>query len=353
MTSRGVASLPLFGSDADRLKFLSLLAFYARKHKVVIHVFCLMGNHFHLLLEDPRGNLSRFMKGVKQSYARYFNDVRGQRGAGHVYKGRFWSQSISEVANYDLVASYILLNPLRCTPSLAERAELYPWSSAPLHCSTLESSSYFRSLVERAGGVEVVLGKWPRPSRAEYGERWREQLESLFADGWISPAAARCGRSPGQMRRLLRERAGMPQPDELLHDGQASEVPEVAKNRAGRNRRQARTTIARLVNEIPRATRRFKGERLGSVGERLLAACADLLPEVFERAREITAYLLWRYTDGRTAEIARLIKSPPDFVARAIEEVRHLKRTSKAWATLLWRLEWTLHFRLSSAPWRS
>jgi REP element-mobilizing transposase RayT len=352
VTSRGVASLPLFRSDVDRLKFLSLLAFYAGRHGIVLHVFCLMSNHVHLLLEDPRGNLSKFMKGLKQSYAQYFNDVRGKRGHGHVFKGRFWSAQVEDVNAYDLVASYILLNPLRCSPKLAERAERYPWSSAALHCSKCAPADVFRALVERAGGVEAVLAEWPRPSRVEYGQRWREHLAALLRGDWIAPEAARCGRTPDQMRQVVCEREGMPrpEPEEARACGEAR--GDMAPRRSGR-RRQGRTTIARLVEQIPRVTKRFTGERFSRVCERIREGCAEVLPSAFERAGQVGAYLLWRYTDGTRAEIARTIKSPPDATARAIEEVRWLRKESRAWAALLWRVEWSLHFRLDSAPWRA
>jgi hypothetical protein len=99
-------------------------------------------------------------------------------------------------------------------------------------------------------------------------------------------------------------------------------------------------------------TQRFTGQRLAAVGQQIRDACADLLPSDFEWTERVTAFLLWRYTNGTTTEIAQSIKRPPDLVARAIGDLRALRRDSMAWVALLWRVEWSLHFKLGSAPWR-
>lgn len=117
--------MSIFTPPADHLKFFSLLAFYCIKYRITLHCATLMSNHFHLLLEDPRGNLSAFMQSLEQSYAAYFNISRGQRGVGCVFKGPFWNERVTSLRYYDEVASYILLNPLRCEPPLASRPEAY------------------------------------------------------------------------------------------------------------------------------------------------------------------------------------------------------------------------------------
>ncbi|MBW1796167.1 MAG: transposase, partial [Deltaproteobacteria bacterium] len=76
VTSRGNEQKAVFKSVRDREKFLSYLESATERYGAVVHVYCLMDNHYHLLLETPSGNLSKIMQHINGAYTTYFNTKR-------------------------------------------------------------------------------------------------------------------------------------------------------------------------------------------------------------------------------------------------------------------------------------
>jgi REP-associated tyrosine transposase len=124
--SRGVEKRPIFDcGPRDRERFLALLAKVVRKFGWRVHAYCLMGNHFHLVLDTPNANLSAGMQSLKGDYARWFNTVVGREGA--LFERRFWSRiALSEAYVLEL-SRYVALNPVRA--GLTRRPDEWPWSS--------------------------------------------------------------------------------------------------------------------------------------------------------------------------------------------------------------------------------
>lgn len=124
--SRGVEKRPIFDcAQRDREHFLGLLAKSVSKFGWRVHAYCLMGNHFHLVLDTPNANLSDGMKYLKGQYAQWFNAVVGREGA--LFERRFWSRiALSEAYVLEL-SRYVVLNPVRA--GLAKRPDEWPWSS--------------------------------------------------------------------------------------------------------------------------------------------------------------------------------------------------------------------------------
>jgi REP element-mobilizing transposase RayT len=92
-----------------------------------LHAFVLMGNHDHLFLETPEGNLSAGMQQLNGRYASYFNHRR--KRAGHLFQGRFHAQLIESDLHYREVSRYVHLNPVRA--GIVDRPEDWEWSSYP------------------------------------------------------------------------------------------------------------------------------------------------------------------------------------------------------------------------------
>jgi REP-associated tyrosine transposase len=90
VTSRGNEQKDVFKSQKDREKFLEYLASASKRYGAVIHAYCLMSNHYHLLLETPSGNLSQIMRHINGAYTTYFNVKR--KRAGHLFQGRYKSR---------------------------------------------------------------------------------------------------------------------------------------------------------------------------------------------------------------------------------------------------------------------
>ena len=89
ITSRGDDRKPIFRSERDYQKFLEYLALGREKYKYYVHVYCLMTNHYHLLIETTLPNLSRIMQYLNTSYTVYYNVKR--KKSGHLFQGRYKS----------------------------------------------------------------------------------------------------------------------------------------------------------------------------------------------------------------------------------------------------------------------
>jgi len=125
ITSRGNAGQAIFRDDVDREAFLAALGFAVSRHGWLCHSYCLMANHYHLLLETPEANLSEGMRQLNGLYTRRFNRRHGQRG--HVLEGRFKSILVDRDAYLLELARYVVLNPLRA--GVVEHLEDWEWSS--------------------------------------------------------------------------------------------------------------------------------------------------------------------------------------------------------------------------------
>ena len=125
ITSRGNERKSIFKSLADKEKFLFYLESATRRYDAIIHAYCLMGNHYHLLLETPTGNLSQIMRHINGAYTTYFNKKR-QR-AGHLLQGRFKAILVDMDEYCKELSRYIHLNPIRA--KMIDNLHDYRWSS--------------------------------------------------------------------------------------------------------------------------------------------------------------------------------------------------------------------------------
>lgn len=111
VTARGNEQREIFLDDTDRVSFVSLLGKEIQQQGWLCYAYCLMGNHYHLLLETPEPNLSRGMRRLNGVYTQKFN-WRHQR-RGHLFQGRYKSILV-EKENYLLeLCRYVVLNPVR------------------------------------------------------------------------------------------------------------------------------------------------------------------------------------------------------------------------------------------------
>ncbi len=125
ITSRGNERKPVFKNRRDRIKFLEYLGTATTRYDARIHIYCLMDNHYHLLLETPSGNLPQVMHHINGAYTTYFN-VKHHR-SGHLFQGRYKSILIEEDEYAKELSRYIHLNPVRA--QMVSVPEDYEWSS--------------------------------------------------------------------------------------------------------------------------------------------------------------------------------------------------------------------------------
>jgi putative transposase len=134
VTSRGNERKALFYSDEDRELLRQKLAASVARYRVRLYAYTFMKNHFHLLVETPRGNLSRFMQHLNGSYTTYFNRRHHRRG--HLFEGRFKARLVEGTVYWLRLTRYIHLNPVRVAKTRGWKWEEkvkylreYAWSS--------------------------------------------------------------------------------------------------------------------------------------------------------------------------------------------------------------------------------
>ncbi len=125
VTSRGNARQDIFVEDEDRHAFLEVLGDTVERFAWVCHAYCLMTNHYHLLIETPHANLSRGMRHLNSVYTQGFNRRHGR--VGHVLQGRFKSILVEKESYLLELARYVVLNPVRA--GMVRSARHWPWSS--------------------------------------------------------------------------------------------------------------------------------------------------------------------------------------------------------------------------------
>ncbi len=125
VTSRGNRKGSIFSDDRDRAAFLDILGDVVRRYRWMCHAYCLMGNHYHLLIETPEPNLSAGMRQLNGVYTQWYNAVH--QTVGHVFQGRFKAVIVEKEAHLLEVCRYIVLNPVRA--GLASHPREWRWSS--------------------------------------------------------------------------------------------------------------------------------------------------------------------------------------------------------------------------------
>lgn len=125
VTARGNRKQDIFLDDRDRLAWLDILGEAAARYNFIVHGFCQMTNHYHLLLETVDGNLSDGARQLNGEYARHFNHRHGL--VGHVFQGPYYSEHFRRQSHMLEVARYIVLNPVRA--GMTATPDEWRWSS--------------------------------------------------------------------------------------------------------------------------------------------------------------------------------------------------------------------------------
>ncbi len=177
VTARGNEQKDIFKSQRDREKFLSYLETAVLRYDAVIHTYCLMNNHYHLMVETPRGNLSQIMKHINSSYTNYYNVKR--KRAGHLLQGRYKAILVDADEYATELSRYIHLNPVRI--GIAEHPEDYPWSSCRYYTGGTTAPAWLRT--------DFILGYF---GKKEYSARkkYRQFVHDLIGREYSSPLLA-------------------------------------------------------------------------------------------------------------------------------------------------------------------
>jgi putative transposase len=123
--ARGSGRMDIYLDDGDRERFLELLGRTVTSHDLDCHAYCLMMNHYHMVITTNNANLSHAIQQVNSPYAQWWN-TRHSR-PGHVFQGRFGAQVVQDEAYLLTVCRYVVLNPVRA--GVVSAPEEWPWSS--------------------------------------------------------------------------------------------------------------------------------------------------------------------------------------------------------------------------------
>lgn len=168
LTSRGNARQKIFLDDEDRQLFLNTLSHIVDRYNWLCHAYCLMDNHYHLLIETPKLNLSLGMRQLNGIYTQAFN--RRHRRVGHLFQGRYKAILVEKEAHLLELCRYVVLNPLRVKSK--KKVQEWKWSSYRATAG-LEHVAEFLT-------IDWVLGQFGqkrRQAQAKYREFVREGLE--------------------------------------------------------------------------------------------------------------------------------------------------------------------------------
>src|SRR3990172_3863435 len=130
VSARGNERAPIYRDDGDRRRFLELVAHVRERYRWRILAYCLMTNHYHLLVQTPEPNLARGMRQLNGVYAQSFNRRHGR--VGHLLQGRYGARLVQADEHLLAAARYIVLNPVRA--GLCGNPIEWRWSS---HRATL------------------------------------------------------------------------------------------------------------------------------------------------------------------------------------------------------------------------
>ncbi len=183
---RGVRSLPIFTTEADRAEYLRLLSAFGARAGVQFWAWCLMTHHVHFVVVPAReDSLARGIGEAHRRYTRYVNFRDGVRG--HLFQERFHSFPIQTDRHLLAVVRYVECNPVRAR--MVRRAVEYPWSSARHHGTgtpdRLVTDSPIREMVPAWGDLLqqesedelAVIRRHVRTGRPWGTERWLQVLE--------------------------------------------------------------------------------------------------------------------------------------------------------------------------------
>ena len=290
VTARGNGRQAIYLDDPDRRRFLALLGEEVRQQHWRCYAYCLMGNHYHLLVETPEGNLSQGMRRLNGRYTQAFN--RRHHRVGHVLQGRYKSILVEKEAYLLELCRYIVLNPVRA--QLVRQVKDWRWSS-------------YRATVRGEGGLDwfdegAVLGLFHR-TKKEARPRYA-QFVRAGVDGPSPWAAVR-----GQI--FLGDEPFLKQMAKLIKKQSLTNVP------------RAQRQPTRLSGE----------EVLSRVGEVYALTPEKLCTRAHSEAYQCAAWLLRREANEPLGQVAARFGVSPSRIShiqRALETQALNRRQTQA-----------------------
>jgi len=234
VTSRGNARQVIFLNHIDRIKFIEVLSHVVERFHWLCHAYCLMDNHYHLIIETLEGNLSRGMRQLNGVYTQIFN--QRHRRVGHLFQGRYKAILVEKDRHLSSLSRYVVLNPVRI--GMVKRPEDWAWSSYRATLGIAKKPSFLT--------VEWILSQFDKKKREAVekykrfvmegineGSPWEMLRGQIFlgADEFIGKLGHLLS-DKGEFKEVPREQryAGRPSLNELFKDKKIK--PQRAKDEA-------------------------------------------------------------------------------------------------------------------------
>ncbi|MDH3445777.1 MAG: transposase, partial [Deltaproteobacteria bacterium] len=284
VTCRGNDRRAIFRDDHDRTRFVERLRSAAEIFSGRVHAYVLMSNHFHLIVETPKANLSEFMRQFNISYTGYFN--RRHRRAGHLYQGRFKAIVVDQDSYLLELSRYVHLNPIRIR-SQAQRPEKerlreisrYRWSSLPGYLDRKRKESWltYEAVLDYVGGSRKKYAAFVQDGiRDGFGTPWDDLLaQMVLGDGkflaklkGMKDAVIKGDAKDQPSYRMIQSVEAEAVLKQAADYFRLSEV-ELTKKR-GRHR-QERALVMELLHRYSGLKQRMIGERFGGLDEGLVS----------------------------------------------------------------------------------
>ena len=161
VTARGDRREAIFEDDADRGMFLGIFEEVIGRFNWICHAWCLMDNHYHLLIQTPDANLSKGMRQLNGVYTQASNRRHGR--VGHLFQGRFKAILVDGDAYLMEVARYVVLNPVRAR--MVKDPVKWPWSSYRASVGIESAPPWLK-----VDGVLAMFGRSRRQAQARYAQ---------------------------------------------------------------------------------------------------------------------------------------------------------------------------------------
>jgi len=244
VTGRGNARQHIYRDDDDREQFLSVLSHVVSRYGWLCHAYCLMDNHYHLIIETPKANLSLGMRQLNGLYTQSYN--RRHRRIGHLFQGRFKAILVEKEPHLLELCRYVVLNPVRA--KMVKHPEKWNWSS-------------YRATAGESPTPEFLTVDW---LLGQYGKRYREARKKyrVFVGEGID-ASSPWENLQGQIYLGGKEFIKEHQPDRMIR-----EVPRKQTQAHRPGLKELFGTKRNLDSKIMEAYRRY-GYRMTEIAEHL------------------------------------------------------------------------------------
>ncbi len=286
LTARGNARADIFADNEDRIAFLDLLGKEIEQQRWRCYAYCLMDNHYHLLIETPEPNLVAGMRRLNGVYTQGFNRRHGR--VGHVFQGRYKSIVVDKDSYGLELCRYIVLNPVRAR--MVKRAADWPWSSYPVSAGKTSVPDWLD-----AGWARALLGG--REPAAAY--------ERFVAQGLVRDAPWK--HLKGQI--WLGGAAFLKRMERLAQATPAANVP--------RQQRQPTRPSAAAITAQVLSTYGIKDEK-------------TLRTRAHQEAFQVWAYLLRRAANLPLAATAECCNVSPSRISRIQRDVEAGERSAQS-----------------------